>query len=488
MKVRRAQRRLAVVLAVGLMAGTAAMAQPEPTLAAREAARSERQALRARIEKIERELAATEKTQAQAADALKASEVAISDATRQLAEIQTRRSQVNTELAALERRIGESEAQLERRREVLASLLRQQYRSGGMSPWSVLLSGGDPQETGRDLGYLGYVSQARAAAVQAVAAERQQLESLRADLLARRTELAELGQQHETQRAERLRQQAERKRVLAQLGEQLARQRDQAARLTNDEARLSGLISDINRALEQQRRAAEEARRQAQIEARLAREREQARQRAEAERLAQEARQRARENAAVAVRSTLQERGAQEVVPAPAPPAAAAPTPAAESTPAQVAVLTPERPAASVRVAPASRPVNFATLRGRLSLPARGTVVGRYGEPRDEGGTWRGVFIRAPQETPVHAVAAGTVVFSGWLRGFGNLLILDHGNEYLSVYGNNEAILKQVGEQVAVGEAVASAGASGGQPESGIYFELRHRGSPVDPLQWARPR
>ncbi|MCK9511499.1 MAG: peptidoglycan DD-metalloendopeptidase family protein [Pigmentiphaga sp.] len=83
-------------------------------------------------------------------------------------------------------------------------------------------------------------------------------------------------------------------------------------------------------------------------------------------------------------------------------------------------------------------------------------------------------------------MAPGTVVFSGWLRGFGNLLILDHGDDYLSVYGSNEAILKQVGDAVGGGEAVATAGATGGLAQSGLYFEIRHRGNPVDPLPWIR--
>src|SRR5690606_6781452 len=159
----------------------------------------------------------------------------------------------------------------------------------------------------------------------------------------------------------------------------------------------------------------------------------------------------------------------------------------APSEPVVVARIDPAPPPAAVEAAPAT-PVDLARLRGQLSLPARGQVVGRFGAARPEGGTWRGIFIRAPQQAPVQAVAAGTVVFSGWLRGFGNLLILDHGNEYLSVYGNNEAILKEVGDRVGRGETVASSGASGGQPETGIYFELRHRGTPVDPLQWASPR
>ncbi|MDR0578587.1 MAG: peptidoglycan DD-metalloendopeptidase family protein [Candidatus Accumulibacter sp.] len=127
---------------------------------------------------------------------------------------------------------------------------------------------------------------------------------------------------------------------------------------------------------------------------------------------------------------------------------------------------------------------SFAALKGSLRLPVRGTLTNRFGGARQEGGAWKGLFIRAPQGSDVKAIAAGRVVFADWLRGFGNLLIVDHGGGYLSIYGYNDAVLKQVGEDVRGGDPIASAGNSGGNPESGLYFELRHRGQPVDPLKW----
>lgn len=132
---------------------------------------------------------------------------------------------------------------------------------------------------------------------------------------------------------------------------------------------------------------------------------------------------------------------------------------------------------------------NFATLRGQLQLPVKGTIEGRFGRPRPEGGTtWKGIFIRAAEGLEVRAVAGGAVVFADWLRGFGNLLIIDHGDDFLSVYGNNESLLAAVGASVNDGETVATVGNSGGNPDSGLYFELRHRGQPFDPLKWAGNR
>ncbi len=131
----------------------------------------------------------------------------------------------------------------------------------------------------------------------------------------------------------------------------------------------------------------------------------------------------------------------------------------------------------------------FAKLKGRLHLPVRGEVIGRFGAARAGGGpSWKGVFIRADSGAEIRAIAAGRVVFAEWLRGFGNLLIIDHGGQYLSIYGNNETLFKEVGEVVNPGETVASVGNSGGNPETGLYFELRHQGQPIDPMGWVSLR
>lgn len=127
----------------------------------------------------------------------------------------------------------------------------------------------------------------------------------------------------------------------------------------------------------------------------------------------------------------------------------------------------------------------FASLRGKLKLPVRGELANRYGSPREGGGlTWKGLFIRAAEGAGVKAVADGRVVFADWLRGFGNLMILDHGGGYMSLYGNNESLLKQVGTTIKPGDTIASVGNSGGNAESGLYFELRHQGKTLDPLPW----
>lgn len=126
----------------------------------------------------------------------------------------------------------------------------------------------------------------------------------------------------------------------------------------------------------------------------------------------------------------------------------------------------------------------FAALKGRMSLPVKGVVANRFGATRESGVQWKGLFIRSAAGQEVRAVARGRVVFADWLRGFGNIIIVDHGNGYMSLYGYNESLLKQVGDMVHGGDAIASVGNSGGNGESGLYFELREQGRPLDPLQW----
>lgn len=127
----------------------------------------------------------------------------------------------------------------------------------------------------------------------------------------------------------------------------------------------------------------------------------------------------------------------------------------------------------------------FARLKGRLRLPVIGELTNRFGSPREDGGlAWRGLFIAAKHGQEVKAIAPGKIVYADWLRGFGNLLIIDHGGGYMSLYGNNEALLRQVGDDANAGDTIASVGNSGGNPDSGLYFELRHQGRPFDPLPW----
>ncbi|NJM32757.1 MAG: peptidoglycan DD-metalloendopeptidase family protein [Limnobacter sp.] len=146
----------------------------------------------------------------------------------------------------------------------------------------------------------------------------------------------------------------------------------------------------------------------------------------------------------------------------------------------------PETGAAEAAYTPSGG--GFSRLKGNMNLPVEGEITGKFGETRTDGTgpTWKGVFISAIEGQKVKAVAPGRVVFSEWLRGFGEIVIIDHGDQYLSVYGNNDKLLKTAGQTVESGEVIAEVGNSSGNLETGLYFELRHQGKPFNPMTWSR--
>jgi septal ring factor EnvC (AmiA/AmiB activator) len=131
----------------------------------------------------------------------------------------------------------------------------------------------------------------------------------------------------------------------------------------------------------------------------------------------------------------------------------------------------------------------FAGLKGKLAWPVQGRLAGDYGQPRGTGPVkWNGVLLEASAGTPVRAVYHGRVAFADWLQGLGLLVIVDHGGGYMSLYGHNEALLKDSGDWVEPGEAIAQVGDTGGQSRAGLYFEIRYNGEPVNPHPWIARR
>ena len=404
-------------------------------------AERERVELRSRIEGLQKELDEREALRKEAADALKVSEAAISATTRRLNELATQLRQVQNELDELQSQFKRQLGVLVLRRDELSNQLRKQYASG-LSPWTALLSGDDPQQIGRDLIYLDYISRARASAVAAVKKEIERLAELEAKTELRRQEVVRVVQDTTEQKSVLDTQKKERATVLARIEGQLQAQRAEAAMLGRDDKRLSTLIDDLGGQLHAAREAAEAGRK-----AELARMAERERQ--------EQARQ----------EQTRQEQAKQE-----------------QARQAQeTSQLRQRQQEASSQ---SSGDSDGAGLKPGLRWPLRGAVMARFGSNRPEGGVWRGILVRAAEGASVQVVASGTVVYSNWLRGFGNLLIIDHGQQYLSVYAYNQSLLKQIGDQVQSGETIALAGSTGGQVDSALYFEIRHRGAAVDPFQF----
>jgi septal ring factor EnvC (AmiA/AmiB activator) len=127
----------------------------------------------------------------------------------------------------------------------------------------------------------------------------------------------------------------------------------------------------------------------------------------------------------------------------------------------------------------------FVAQKGKLPWPVTGPFLGHYGETKNYGDLkWNGVLIKANYGTPIQVISHGRVAFSDWLQGFGFITIVDHGDGYMSLYAHSESLFKQAGDWVSAGDVIATAGDSGGQPQSGVYFEIRSRGKPIDPAQW----
>ena len=140
-------------------------------------------------------------------------------------------------------------------------------------------------------------------------------------------------------------------------------------------------------------------------------------------------------------------------------------------------------------VAAAAQPeprMPFAEAQGTLVMPVVGTLKNRYGARRNADIRWRGWLIAADEGEPVRAVHGGDIIYADWLRGQGLLMVVDHGEGWLSLYAQNHSLLRGVGDRVSAGDIIAKAGASGGSEASGLYFEIRHRGEPVDPGEWIR--
>lgn len=146
---------------------------------------------------------------------------------------------------------------------------------------------------------------------------------------------------------------------------------------------------------------------------------------------------------------------------------------------------TMEQTLANIQIPSDYRP--FVHQKGKLQWPVNGKALNRFGSRRE--GTslrWQGVNINAREGSTVKAIHHGRVVFADWLRGTGLLLIIDHGDGYMSLYAHNESLLKETGDWVAAGEPVATVGSSGGKTRAGLYFEIRHNGKPTDPRHWCR--
>lgn len=351
--------------------------------------------LHSRISRLEKKLGRSEASRSEAADALRESEVAISNTTRKLRELDDREREANASLARLQEETAKVRESIALQQNLLGKLLYQRYLQGEQEYLKLLLNSRDPNQVARNLRYFSYISRARADMLARMRGNLAELDTLFSSTRDKKAELDDILAKQQMQKQELEKEKAQRKTVLQRVSADIGRQRKEISRLKRDELRLKQLVERI---------------------------------------------------------------GSRRPAPG---------------------VRNEKLPDASFDSTP------FRKLKGKLSLPVKGVLTNRFGAPRLNGGIqWKGIFIRAETGQEVKAIAAGRVVFADWLRGFGNIIILDHGDGYMSLYADNETLLRKVGERVHGGEDIAEVGNSGGNSESGLYFELRDQGVPLDPMKW----
>nr|WP_233212661.1 peptidoglycan DD-metalloendopeptidase family protein [Collimonas sp. PA-H2] len=482
-----------------MLAATLAAAQPVVVNAApakiterskqKQAAEAQRADLRQKLDSLKRDISQTETEKDDASDALANSEEAVSKATRSLRDLSAEQQQTEAKVARLAKQHDELSKTVTRQQTQLANLLRQQYVAGNEDRIKLLLSGDNPNRINRDLQYMGYVSQAQAKLLEALRANLAAVEANQTEAQNAKDDLDEIAQEQRDQKKLLEQEKAKRATLLTQLSSKLNSQRKEAGNIQRDDQRLSGLVDKLAQLIEAQKQAEAAAREKQRLQ-QLA----QAKAKAEALAQAQAARERQRlaeqQRAAQAGKppatdNTVKPKSVNpDAIDDDQPPAVAVTPP----TPAPVPPLARNELTPEPEVKDVSYGKPFESLRGQLRLPVRGDVMARFGSKRGDGPSWKGLFIRTPEGTEVKAVASGRVVFADWLRGFGNLIIVDHGNQYMTIYGNNQALLKRPGDAVKAGDVIANAGNSGGNEQSGLYFEIRHQGRAFDPLGWVTTR
>ncbi|MGB4076057.1 murein hydrolase activator EnvC family protein [Pseudomonas sp.] len=315
-------------------------------------------------------------------------------------------------------------ARLEQQR-LIGIQARAAYQSGRQEYVKLLLNQQNPEKFSRTLTYYDYLSEARMEQLATFNETLRQLANVEQDIATQQNQLLEQKSALDGRREQLAGVRKERQLALAKLGKEFSARDQKLKARQQEQANLARVLKTIEETLARQAREAEAARQQA-----LLAEREQ---------------QAAGNSAKPASSGPLVSSGASFGGP-------------------------------------------FDKARGKLPWPVDGRLVARYGTPRggDARTKWDGVLIGASAGSQVHAVHGGRVVFADWLRGAGLLVILDHGNGYLSLYGHNQSLLKDAGDVVKAGEAIATVGTSGGQDTPALYFAIRQQGRPSDPAQWCR--
>ncbi|WP_313458001.1 murein hydrolase activator EnvC [Pseudomonas sp.] len=376
---------------------------------------------------------------------LKSTETDIGNLEKQVEALQQELKKTEGELERLDTEKKKLQSARVEQQRLIAIQARSAYQNNGREEYlKLLLNQQNPEKFARTLSYYDYLSKARLDQLNAFNQTLRQLAGVEQDIARQQQQLlaqrSDLDSRREALDAER----SKRQQVLAKLNSDV-KDRDQKLQARQqDQADLAKVLKTIEETLARQAREAEQARQKAL--------------------LAQQEAEKRRQQEALAAR-------ANNDTPPPEPPKKARTT------------LGPLVSSDGANYGGA-----FSAARGKLPWPVNGRLLARFGDARgsDARAKWDGVMIGASPGTQVRAVHGGRVVFADWLRGAGLLVILDHGNGYLSLYGHNQSLLKSAGDIVKAGDAISTVGDSGGQDSAGLYFAIRQQGRPTDPSQWCR--
>jgi septal ring factor EnvC (AmiA/AmiB activator) len=399
-------------------------------LAAQSSKEAERklQKLRSELKGVAQERRNLEGQRGQASRQLREADEKVARTGRVLAQTETALQRETRAMNELQAKRDALQAGLEQQRAELASLLRAAYRIGNNAPLKLLLSQDRVADANRSLAYHRYLQRERAQRIQSLTADLTELQRVETEIVERRKALEGTRQQQKQQVATLADDRRARAATVATLDERYKDRSEREKALGQDAKALETLLANLRAAAA----------------------------RAEAERRA-------------AARRAAAEKAAADKADRAAAASGTRPPPRATKTPPAVASAPPPKV-------------------GGLGWPLSGNLLARYGGKLPDGRTSSGVLIGAPAGSTITAVADGTVVFSDWMTGYGMILIVDHGNGYMSLYAHNDTLLRDAGATVKKGEAVAKVGNSGGQGVTALYFELRRNGQPVDPGSWLQRR
>ena len=397
----------------------------------------QQQELQQQIGKIQKDISLKQAQKQQETSAAQSAQRALDQSNRKLERLSAEKEKNHLRLTDIRKQSGQVSSKLAQTQKTIQANARLRYLCASRQPWGQLIAGTSPaslNQSGAILAYLAGSHQKKADNLENTKdrLKNQELQTARKERKLTADTATEKASNQQLAAGQELHESNAHK-----LEAQIEEHKQRIAELKKDQKRLSALIAQINEAIAAQERARQERIRK---------------QRLEQKRLAEERRRQQREAA----------RKGRHLPPPKAP------EPAAEDIP-DVAYRG-----------------QFARHRGALPMPVSGRISHRFGQSRNGAGTWQGIMISAAEGSPVRAVAAGMVVFSGTLRGFGKLIILDHGDGYLTVYAYNSNLLKSNGTQVSAGETIATVGSGGAEAEPGLYFEIRYKGRPVNPGSWLR--